>query len=443
MDIQTNGEVSSRPHVVIVGGGFGGLYAANALRKAPVRVTVIDRTNHSIFFPLLYQVATGGLSADEVATPIRSLLRRQRNAAVLMTEVNGVDAASRQVLTSDGPVAYDYLVLATGVRYNYFHHPEWARYAPSLKSTSDALLIQRRLLQAFERAELAADPAEVQSLLTFVVVGGGPTGVEMAGAIAELARTGLADEFRHIDPREARILLVESGPRLLATFPESLGEKARRALERMGVEVRTGASVTDVTAEGVRLGDEQIASRNVIWAAGVVATPLGEWLSVETDRIGRVKVEPDLSVPGHPEIFVVGDAAFVEQDGRPLAGVAQVAMQQGRYVGRLVQRRVQGKPAPEPFRYWYPPNMATVGRSFAVADFGWARTSGFLTWLLWLVVHVYYLAGLRNRLQVLLQWTWAYFTYERNVRVLSPEPAGRGGRADPVALGDREVGAAR
>ena len=414
-----------RPHVVIVGGGFGGLAAANALRKAPVRVTVIDRTNHSIFFPLLYQVATGGLSADEVATPIRSLLRRQRNAEVLMTEVTGVDIGRRQVLTADGPITYDYLVLATGARYTYFDHPEWEQHAPSLKSIADAATIRRRLLQAFEQAELATDPAEVEALLTFVLVGGGPTGVELAGAIAELARTGLADEFRHIDPRLARIVLVEAGPRLLATFPESLSRKAQRALERMGVEVRTHAAVTDVAAEGVRVGEEQIASRTVIWTAGVVATPVGAWLGAETDRIGRVKVVPDLSVPGHPEVFVIGDAAYVEQDGQPLPGVAQVPIQQGRYVGRLIQRRVQNKPIPGPFRYWYPPNMATVGRAFAVADFGWVRMSGFLTWLLWLVVHVFYLAGMRNRLQVLMQWTWAYFTYERNVRVLSPEPMSR------------------
>lgn len=423
MQQPTTDITDTRPHVVIVGGGFGGLYAANALRKAPVRITLIDRTNHSVFFPLLYQVATAGLSADEVAAPIRSLLRRQRNAEVLMTEVTGVDTQGRQVLTTSGPIAYDYLVLATGVRYNYFGHPEWERHAPSLKSIADAQLIQRRLLEAFERAELADDPEEVAALLTFVVVGGGPTGVEMAGAIAELARTGLADEFRRIDPRAARIILVEAGPRLLGTFPEQLGRKAQRALERMGVEVRTGASVNDVSAAGVRIGEEQIASRNVIWAAGVVATPAGAWLGAATDRIGRVKVMPNLSVPGHPEIFVIGDTAYFEQDGAPLPGVAQVAMQQGSYVGKLIRQLARSKPAPGPFRYWNPPNMATVGRAFAVADFGWLRTSGFLTWLLWLVIHVYYLAGLRNRLQVLLQWTWAYFTYERNVRVVSPEPA--------------------
>jgi NADH dehydrogenase len=436
MNLQSNDLPATRPHIVIVGGGFGGLAAAAALRKAPVRVTVIDRTNHSVFFPLLYQVATSGLSADEVATPIRSLLRRQRNAEVLMTEVTGVDAGRRQVLTAAGPISYDYLVLATGARYTYFNHPEWAQHAPSLKTIADAAAIRHRLLQAFEHAELTADPAEVEALLTFVLVGGGPTGVEMAGAIAELARTGLADEFRRIDPRRARIILLEAGPRLLATFPESLSRKAQRALERMGVEVRTSAPVTDVSAAGVRLGAEQTPSRTVIWTAGVVATPVGAWLGAATDRTGRVKVEPDLSVPGHPEVFVVGDAAYVEQDGAPLPGVAQAAMQQGRYVGRLIQRRVQQQPAPEPFRYWYPPNMATVGRAFAVSDFGWLRTSGFLTWLMWLIVHVFYLAGLRNRLQVLVQWTWAYFTYERNVRVLSPEPApadGRGPQLVPEA----------
>lgn len=411
-----------RPHVVIVGGGFGGLYAANALRKAPVRVTVIDRTNHSIFFPLLYQVATGGLSADEIAAPIRSLLRRQRNAEVLMTEVTGVDVAGQQVLTAVGPVPYDYLVLATGVRYTYFGHPEWQRHAPSLKSIADASAIRRRTLAAFEQAELADDPAEVDALLTFVLVGGGPTGVEMAGALAELARTGLADEFDRIDPRRARIVLVESNPHLLMSFPERLGRAAQQALERMGVEVRLGARVSDVSAEGVRIGEEPIASRNVIWTAGVVATPVAEWLGAEADRLGRVKVAPDLSVPGHPAIFVVGDVALVEQDGRQLPGVAQVAIQAGQYVGRRIHRMVLGGTASAPFRYHDPGNMATVGRAFAVADFGRVTTSGFLTWLLWLLIHVYYLSGLRNRLQVLMQWTWAYFTYERNVRVLSPEP---------------------
>ena len=414
-------QADERPHVVIVGGGFGGLYAATGLRKAPVRVTVIDRTNHSVFFPLLYQVATAGLSPDEVAAPIRSLLRRQRNAEVLMTEVTGVDTARKEVQTTSGPVAYDYLILATGVRYNYFGHPEWQQYAPSLKSIDDAVDIQRRILAAFERAELSTDPDEVRALLTFVLVGGGPTGVEMAGAIAELARTGLANEFRRIDPRQARIVLLEAGPRLLPASPEDLSAKTQRALERMGVEVRTGAAVTDVTADGVALGEEQIASRNVIWTAGVVATPVAEWLGAETDRLGRVKVRPDLSVPDEPDVFVIGDAAYFEQDGRPLPGVAQVAIQQGRYVARVLRDWIEEAKEPEPFRYWNAPNMATVGRAFAVADFGLVRMSGFLTWLMWLAIHVFYLAGLRNRLQVLLQWTWAYFTYERNVRVLGPD----------------------
>jgi NADH dehydrogenase len=418
---QTSRMAEKLPHVVIVGGGFGGLYAATALRKAPVHVTLIDRTNHSVFFPLLYQVATGGLSPDEIAAPIRSLLRHQRNAEVLMTEVTGVDTERREVQTADGPVAFDFLILATGVRYNYFGHPEWQQYAPSLKSIADAATIQRRLLQSFERAELETNPDEIQALLTFVLVGGGPTGVEMAGAIAELARKGLADEFRRVDPRQARILLLEGGPRLLAQFPEHLGHDAQQALERLGVEVRTGAVVSDVSAEGVRVGQEQIISRNVIWTAGVVATPVGGWLGAETDRIGRVKVAPDLSVPNQPDIFVVGDVAFLEQNGAPLPGVAQVAIQQGHYVGDVIRRRVLARPARRPFHYRNPGNMATVGRAFAVADFGRITTRGFLTWLLWLAIHVYYLAGLRNRLQVLLQWTWAYFTYERTVRVLSPE----------------------
>lgn len=417
-----NSGADTRPHVVIVGGGFGGMYAANALRKAPVRVTVIDRTNHSVFSPLLYQVATAGLSADEIAAPIRSMLRRQANAEVRMAEVTGVDAERKAVLTSGGEVPYDYLVLAMGTRYNYFGHPEWQQHAPSMKSVAEATAIREKLLNAFERAEYASDPEEVQKLLTFVMVGGGPTGVEMAGAIAELARTGLADEYRRIDPRQARIVLVEAGPRILATFPEELSAKSQRALERMGVDVRTATPVTSITAEGVQAGDEWIPSRNVVWTAGVVATPAGKWLGAETDRIGRVKVAPDLSVPGHPDIFVIGDAAFLEQDGRPLPGVAQVAMQQGRYVGKLLRRRAEGKEEPKPFAYWNAPNMATVGRAFAVGDFGKLRTAGFLTWLLWLVIHVYNLSGLRNQLQVLVQWTWAYFTYERNVRVLAETP---------------------
>ncbi|HWQ15295.1 MAG TPA: NAD(P)/FAD-dependent oxidoreductase [Roseiflexaceae bacterium] len=434
-------DADTRPHVVIVGGGFGGLYAANALRRAPVRVTVIDRTNHSVFFPLLYQVATAGLSADEIASPIRTLLRRQRNAEVRMAEVTGVDSAQRAVLTSHGAIAYDYLILATGTRYSYFGRPEWQRHAPSLKSIAEAATIRDRILRAFERAELSDDPQEIQELLTFVLVGGGPTGVEMAGAIAELARTGLADEFRRIDPRQARIVLLEAGPRILSAFPEDLARKSLRALERMGVEVRTGATVTDITAEGVAVGPEWIASRTVIWTAGVVASPAGAWLRAETDRIGRVKVAPDLSVPGQPDIFVVGDAAYVEQDGRALPGVAQVALQEGAYAAKVIRHRVQGKAAPKPFRYWDPGNMATVGRAFAIGDFGWLRTSGFLTWLFWLALHVYYLSGLRNQLQVLLQWTWAYFTYKRNVRVLGAEH--HAAPADQPALAPAEVPVSR
>lgn len=417
-----NAEQVKRPRVVIVGGGFGGLAAAQSLGKVPVDVTLIDRTNHSVFFPLLYQVATGGLSADEIASPIRSLLRKQRNTKVLMTEVTGVDREQQLVITKDGQIAYDYLIMATGVRYSYFGHPEWEQYAPSMKSIPDAAAIRRRTLNAFERAELSNDPDEIASLLTFVLVGGGPTGVEMAGALAELARTGLADEFRSIDPRSARIILLEGGARLLKNLPPSLSEKAKQALERLGVEVRLNARVTNIDETGVMIGDElHIASKNVIWTAGVEATPVGEWLGVEVDRIGRVKVGPDLSLPGADNIFVIGDAASFEQDGALLPGVAQVALQGGKYVASVIKRRVQGLPAGPGFRYKNLGDMATVGRSFAVADFGWLRTSGFFTWLFWLALHVYYLAGLRNRMQVMLQWTWAYFTYQRNVRVLNPE----------------------
>lgn len=413
---------NKRPQVVIVGGGFGGLAAAQSLAKAPVDITLIDRTNHSVFFPLLYQVATGGLSADEIASPIRSLVRNQRNTKVLMTEVTGVDREQQQVITKDGKIDFDYLILATGVRYSYFGHPEWEQYAPSMKSIPDAAAIRRRTLNAFERAELSNDQSEIDALLTFVLVGGGPTGVEMAGALAELARMGLADEYRSIDPRSARIILLEGGSSLLKNLPAPLGDKAQAALERIGVEVRLNARVTNIDETGVTVGDDlHIPSKSVIWTAGVEANPAGEWLGAEVDRIGRVKVGQTLALPDAENIFVIGDAASFEQDGALLPGVAQVAMQGGKYVGDLIKRRSKGQSANEGFRYMNLGDMATVGRSFAVADFGWLRTSGFFTWLLWLGLHVYYLAGLRNRMQVMLQWTWAYFTYQRNVRVLNPE----------------------
>jgi NADH dehydrogenase len=397
---------------------------------------------------MLYQVATGLLSADEIAAPIRSLLHRQRNTEVLMAEVSGVDVPNRHVLMGEKRLSYDYLILATGIRYNYFAHPEWEEFAPGLTSVGDADRIRAKILEAFEEAEkLAADPhtdrCAVQSLLTFVLVGGGPTGVEMAGSIAELARTSLAGDFRHIDPRAARILLFEAGPRILPAFPAELAEKSRRRLEQMGVEVRTGAAVQAVDAEGVVVGGERIDSRTVLWAAGVVATPAGRWLGAELDRAGRVKVTSDLSVTGHPKLFVIGDTAAVvaptrnlfgvkEKEPQPLPGLAAPALQEGLYVAQVIQRREQGRPPPAPFCYKDKGNLAIVGRSFAIADLKVLRFSGLFAWLLWLGVHIFFLIGFGNRLLVMLQWAISYVTNRRGVRIVPtadeeahPAPSGR------------------
>jgi NADH dehydrogenase len=410
-----------KPHVVIVGGGFGGLEAARGLRKAHARVTLIDRTNHHLFQPLLYQVAMAGLSPADIAAPIRNLLRRQRNTTVLMGEVVGVDADARRVLLADTALSYDYLILATGARHSYFGRDEWEPHAPGLKTLADATAIRRRILTAFERAEAEDDPEKRAAQMTFVVVGGGPTGVEMAGALAELARHSMAEDFRRIDPTAARIILLEAGPRLLSAFSENLSAKAQAALERMGVEVRVGARVEAVDGESVTAQGERIPTGVVIWAAGVAASPVGKWLGAETDRNGRVKVAEDLSVPGHPEIFVIGDAALREQDGKPLPGVAQVAIQGGKYVAGVIRARLEGRPAPPPFRYRDRGNMATVGRSFAIAEVGRFRFSGFFAWLMWLIIHIYYLIDFENRLLVLTQWAWAYFTYSRSARLILPD----------------------
>jgi NADH dehydrogenase len=417
------------PHVVIVGAGFGGLEAALKLGRAPVHVTIIDRNNHYVFQPLLYQVATAYLSPADITAPIRTVLRRQRNTEVLMAEVTDVDAARRVVWMRDErtgaerSVPYDYLALATGAGQSYFGRDDWAPYAPSLKTIPDATALRRKVLLAFEEAELmaAGDPERVRSLLTFVIVGGGPTGVELAGAIAELAHRTLRGDFRHIDVTSARIVLVEALPRLLNTFPESLSEKATRKLEKLGVEVRTGGRVEEVDAEGVIVAGERIASQTVIWAAGVKASPAGAWIGAESDGAGRVLVNGDLSVPGHPEIFVLGDTASATgADGKPLPGVAPVAMQQGRYVGRAIRARVEGREFPRPFKYFNKGNLATIGRSYAIADFGFARVSGFIAWVLWLGVHILYLIGFRNRLLVMVQWAWEYFTYEHGARIITP-----------------------
>jgi NADH:ubiquinone reductase (H+-translocating) len=410
-------------HVIIVGGGFGGLSAARALKDAPVRVTLLDRMNHHLFQPLLYQVATAMLSPGDIASPIREVLRKQPNATVALLEVTRVDADKRQVFFTylDGQersLPYDYLILAMGAQQSYFGHDEFAPFAPGLKSLNDAQAIRAKLLKAFETAELEVDPSQHRDLLTFVLVGAGPTGVEMAGAIAELVRGTLESDFRRVDPGSARIILVEGAPRILPTFAESLAQKAHARLTRMGVEIRTNALVEHVDAEGIVVGGERIASRTVLWTAGVTPSPAGQWLKAETDRAGRVRVLPDLTVPGRPEVFVVGDTAFLEQRGKPLPGVAQVAMQQGRYVGRVIARRVAGQAMPRPFRYFDKGNMAVIGRNFAILESGRLRLSGFLAWLAWAAIHIAFLPQAGNRLLVFTQWAWNYVTKQRGARLI-------------------------
>jgi NADH dehydrogenase len=412
-------EFPSLPHIVIIGGGFGGLQAALGLGKVPARITLIDRNNHHVFQPLLYQVATAGLSPADIAAPIRHVLRRQRNTEVLMAEVTKIDLLERRVWMGSRFIEYDELILATGARHSYFGHEEWERYAPGLKTLTDATTIRRKILLAFEMAEMETDPIRREVLMTFVLVGGGPTGVEMAGALAELAKRALACDFRHIDPTFTRILLLEAGPRILSTFPEPLSQKAQKALERMGVTVRTGAPVEHIDAEGVVVAGERIACGTVLWTAGVAAKGVAEWLGAEADRAGRVKVCPDLSVPGHPHVFVIGDAAHVEQDGKLLPGIAPVAMQQGRYTASVLRNRLLGRPAPGPFRYKDKGNLATVGRSFAIVNMGRLQFAGFFAWVFWMAVHIYYLIGFANRLLVMIQWAWAYFTFQRGARLIT------------------------
>ena len=409
------------PRVVIVGAGFGGLRTALALRNAPVQVTVIDRQNHHLFQPLLYWVATAGLSPADICSPIRGILRNQKNAEVFMDEVTGVDIQTNHVLMGDRSVPYDYLVLATGVHDNYFGHPEWEHYAPGLKSIVDAISIRRKVLLAFEAAEIETDPEKIKALLTFVLVGAGPTGVEMAGAIAELAHKALASDFRHIDTRMTRIVLIEAGPRILATFPESLTQKTQQKLVSMGVEVQIGTPVTDVDEHGVVVDGERINAATIIWGAGVSASSAGKWLGADVDRAGRVKVSNDLSIPGHPNVFVIGDTASFIQDGKPVPGVAQVAMQGGEYVASVISHRVKGNELDKPFSYRDKGNLATVGRSYAIVDLGNIRLTGFFAWLMWLAVHIYFLVGFRNRLVAIFQWAWTYFTYARGARLITFE----------------------
>jgi NADH:ubiquinone reductase (H+-translocating) len=419
-----------RPRVVIIGAGFGGLAAATALRKAPVDLTVIDRRNYHLFQPLLYQVATAALSPAEIAQPIRSILHRQRNTRVLLGRVTDVDVAAREVVMpgvdpgTERRIAYDFLIVATGARHSYFGRDDWEGVAPGLKKIEDATDIRRRVLLAFEQAENANDEAERRRLLSFVIIGAGPTGVEMAGAIAELARVALAADFREIDPRLARIVLIQAGPRVLPSFPERLSEIARAELERLGVEVRLNARVTECTPCGVVAGDELIPARTIVWAAGVAASQAARWLGTEKDRVGRVKVGPDLSLPGHPEIFVIGDTALAtDEAGQPLPGIAPVAKQAGSHVAKLIRAKVTGRAEPGPFRYRHLGSLATIGRKAAVADFGRIRISGRVAWLLWGVVHVFFLIGFRNRMAVLLDWLWAYVTFQRGARLITgPTP---------------------
>lgn len=412
------------PHVVVAGAGFGGLAAARALAGGAVRVTLVDRRNHHLFVPLLYQVATAVLAPSDIAEPIRHLLRRHANIEVVMDEVVGIDAAARTVQLADsGALAYDRLIVATGSRPSWFGHPEWQEHAPGLSSIEDARAIRARLLGAFERAEATEDEAEQRRLLTIVVVGGGATGVELAGAIVELSRHVLAREFRRIDPTLARIVLVEAGERLLPAMPEELSDYARRALERLGVEVRLKTPVESVDAEGATLPGERLETGTVLWGAGVAASPAAEWLGIAAERGGRIKVDASLAVPALDGVYVIGDTAFVEQpDGRPLPGLAQVAKQQGEHLGRQLRRHLADGAALEPFRFRNRGDMATIGRNAAVADFGRFRLRGLPAWLLWGVVHVYLLVGFENRLLVTLRWLWSWLTHRRGARLITREP---------------------
>jgi NADH:ubiquinone reductase (H+-translocating) len=413
----------SVPRVVIVGGGFGGLAAAKALKNAPAEIILIDRANHHLFQPLLYQVATAVLAPAQIGSPIRNILRKQQNTTVILGEVTGVDKDKKCVLVNDVdragvPIAYDFLVLATGVTHSYFGHNEFEKFAPGLKSLADAVAVRNKILHAFEQAEAEEDPSGHRDLLTFVLVGAGPTGVEMAGAIAVLVHNTLKSEFRRINPEAARIVLLDMLPRVLGPFSEDLSQAAKARLENLGVEVRLGHGVDQIDADGVIVAGERISSRTVIWTAGVTPSPAGKWLNVATDRAGRVRVQQDVSVPGYPEVFVVGDTASLDQDGKPLPGVAQVAIQQGHYAGNLIHRVISGKSRPGPFRYFDKGNMAVVGKGFAVLQSGKVHLSGFLAWLAWAGVHLQFLAQSSLRVSVFLQWVWTYITGQRGSRLI-------------------------
>ena len=414
-----------RPRVVIVGGGFAGLWATRALASAPVEIVLVDRGNHHLFQPLLYQVATAGLSAPDIAAPLWHILRRQQNVEVRMATVTGIDAEAKRIALDDGDtLAFDFLLLASGATHAYFGNDHWAAHAPGLKTLDDALDLRRKLLLAFERAEAATDPAERAAWLSFAIVGGGPTGVELAGTLAEIARHTLKNEFRNIDPAQARVRLVEAGPRVLAAFPQALSVKAKRQLEKLGVEVSLGTPVADITADGYTLGDAFVPAKTVVWAAGVAASPLGAMLGVPLDRAGRVQVDADLGVPGHPGIFVAGDlASLMQANGKPVPGVAPAAKQMGRLVAANIRARLAGKPTSS-FAYRDYGNLATIGRMAAVVDLGKVKFSGVLAWWFWLLMHVFFLIGFRNRLVVMLNWTWAYWSYQRAARIILGDHGG-------------------
>ena len=410
------------PHVLILGGGFAGLYAAQALKRAPVRITLVDRRNHHLFQPMLYQVATAALNPSDIAAPIRSVLRRQTNTEVLLGEVESIDPVKRRVVLTDGAdSSYDYLIVATGARHSYFGHDEWEVLAPGLKSIEDAVTIRQRVLLAFEKAEREPDPVRRQALLTFVVVGGGPTGVEMAGAVAELRRYALRRDFRRIDPGDATVLLLEGGNRLLPSYPQSLSDKAKHELRRLGVEVRTETLVTNIRPGSVSAAGWTIPTQTVIWAAGNVASPVLQSLGTPLDRAGRAIVEPDCTIPGHPEIFVLGDAALFEhQEGGPLPGICPVAIQMGEYAARTIEGDVEGRPR-RAFNYWDRGQLAVIGRGRAVADIWKLHFAGFLAWVIWTFVHIFFLIGFRNRILVMIQWAWSYLTYGRGARIITLE----------------------
>jgi NADH dehydrogenase len=405
--------------VVIIGGGFGGLYAAKALRNAPVRITLVDRRNYHLFQPLLYQVATAALNPSDIAAPIRAILRKQKNVSVIMGDASAIDLDRRIVQLADGAVAYDILIIATGATHSYFRHPEWEENAPGLKTIEDALEIRRRVLRAFEAAERETDPDRQKAWLNFVIVGAGPTGVELAGALSEIARQTMLRDFRRINPSSARVILIEGKERVLPTYPPHLSEKAAKQLKALGVEVMPNAVVTNVGDHEVCIGDTIIATRTVLWAAGVQASPLARGLGVPLDRAGRVLVEPDLSVRGHPEVFVIGDlAAVINADGSPVPGVAPAAIQEGTHTAKNIARMINGQPV-LPFRYRDKGSLATIGRAAGVADFGRLKLSGFIAWAAWLAVHIFFLIGFRNRVLVILQWAWAYITYQRGARLIT------------------------